>query len=92
MVGSVGRSGLAEIQLPPARGGDAKTLGEGLGDQGRQRATMKTSPWAAFKVVAVFAPLTSLVADPTRLDRRGQRSKSSVSQLVFLLAEQFPTR
>ena len=51
-------------------------LEEGVSDHGHQRMAMKALPGAAFEVVEAeffFELLVSLLADPARLDRRGQR-------------------
>jgi len=51
-------------------------LEEGVGDHGHQRMATQTSPRAAFEVVETkffLELLVSLLADPARLDRCGQR-------------------
>ena len=58
-------------------------LEEGVGDHGHQRVAMKASPSAAFEVVEtefLLELLISLLTDPTRLDRRGQRPEVGVGQ------------
>ena len=60
-------------------------LEEGVGDHGHQRVTMKASPGAAFEVVEAeffLELLVSLLADPARLDRCGQRLEIGVRRKI----------
>jgi hypothetical protein len=60
-------------------------LEEGVGDHGHQRVAMKTSPRAALEVVEAeffLELLGSLLADPARLDRRGQCLEIDVGRQV----------
>src|ERR1700728_4970948 len=106
MAGSVGCGGPAEILFSPAGavplfpracGGEAKMLEEGVGDHGHQRMATQTSPRAAFEVVEAeffLELLVSLLADPARLDRRGECLEicvgRQVGEIVFLLAGRAP--
>ena len=72
-------------------------LEEGVGDHGHQRVAMKTSPRAALEMVEAeffLQLLVSLLADPARLDRCGQRLEAGfrrqVREIVFLLAGRAP--
>jgi len=72
-------------------------LEKAVGDHRHQRVAMEPSPFAAFEVVRtefLLELLMSLLADPARLDRRGERPEVGVGrrvdQIVFLFTGSAP--
>ena len=93
IAGSVGLGGPWRIFFPPARLGEAAALQVGVGDHGHQRVAVQAMPGSAFEVVEAeffLELLVGLLADPSRLDRRGERLEVGVGRqigkIVFALA------
>ena len=77
IAGNDGFGGPWRILFSPARLGEAAALQEGVCDHGHERVAMEAMPGAAFEVIeAQFflgKLLMRLLADPSRLDRGGER-------------------
>src|SRR5271168_4486403 len=88
-----GFGGPWRILFSPARFGEAAALQEGVCDHCHERVAVQAMPRAAFEVVEAqffLELLLRLLADPSRLDRSGERLEvglcRQVGKIVFALA------
>jgi hypothetical protein len=93
IAGSVGLGGRWGILFPPARLGEAAALQVAVGDHRHERVAVQATPGSAFEVVEAeffLELLVGLLADPSRLDRGGERLEvgvgRQVGKIVFALA------
>src|SRR3984885_2827811 len=76
IAGSVGLGGPWRILFSPARFSEAAALQVGVGDHRHERVAAQATPGSAFEVVETeffLELLVGLLADPSRLDRGGER-------------------
>ena len=81
------------ILFSPARFSEAAALQVGVGDHRHERVAVQATPGSAFEVVEAeffLELLVGLLADPSRLDRGGERLEvgvgRQVGKIVFALA------
>src|SRR6202453_492108 len=93
IAGNVGLGGPWRILFSPARLGEAAALQVGVGDHRYERVAVQAMPGAAFEVVEAkffLELLVGLLADPSGLDRGGERLEAGVGRqvgkIVFALA------
>src|SRR5580692_10081054 len=85
IAGNVGCGGPWRVLFPPARFSETPGLQIGVGDHGHQGVTMEAMPGSALEVVEAeffFELLMRLFADPSRLDRGGERLEAGVGRQV----------
>src|SRR5580700_8413828 len=86
IAGSVGLGGPWRILFSPARLGEAAALQVGVGDHRHERVAVQAMPGSEF----FLELLVGLLADPSRLDRGGERLEvgvgRQVGKIVFALA------
>src|ERR1700677_2513680 len=97
IAGNVGLGGPWRIFFSPARLGEAAALQVGVGDHRHERVAVQAMPGSAFEVVEAkffLELLVGLLADPSRLDRGGERLEvgvgRQVGKIVFALARGAP--
>src|ERR1700684_4282021 len=97
IAGGVGLGGPWRGLFSPARRGEAAALQVGVGDQRHERVAVQAMPGSAFEVIEAeffLELLVGLLADPSRLDRGGERLEAGVGRqggkIVFLLARGAP--
>src|ERR1700691_2122230 len=93
IAGNVGLGGPWRILFSPARLGEAAALQVGVGDHRHERVAVQAMPGSAFEVVEAkffLELLVGLLADPSGLDRGGERLEGGVGRqggkIVFALA------
>jgi hypothetical protein len=93
IAGKMGFGGPLAILFSPARLGETATLQVGIGDHCHQGVTMKAMPGAALEMIEAeffLELLVRLFANPTRLDRGGERLEidicGQVGEIVFSFA------
>jgi hypothetical protein len=94
IAGSVGLGGPWRILFSPARLGEAAALQVGVGDHRHERVAVQATPGSGFEMVEAeffLELLVGLLAEPSRLDRGGERLEvgvvGQVGRIVFALAE-----
>jgi hypothetical protein len=97
IAGSVGLGGPWRVLFSPARLGEAAALQVGVGDHRHERVAVQAMPRSAFEVIEAeffLELLVGLLADPSRLDRGGERLEAGVGRQVgkigFALARGAP--
>src|ERR1700690_355777 len=93
IAGNVGLGGPWRILFSPARLGEAAALQVGVGDHRHERVAVQAMPGSAFEVAEAkffLELLVGLLADPSRLDRGGERLEAGVvrqvGNVIFALA------
>src|SRR5580692_9112605 len=85
IAGSVGLGGPWRILFSPARLGEAAALQVGVGDHRHERVAVQAAPGPALEVIEAeffLELLVGLLADPSRLDRGGERLEVGVGRQV----------
>src|SRR6202451_743085 len=97
IAGNVGLGGPWRILFSPARLGEAAALQVGVSEHRHERGAAQATPGSAFEVVEskfFLELLVGFLADPSGLDRGGERLEAGVGRqvgkIVFALARGAP--